>query len=173
MQKCAIFTYDNNMLSSDIKRSVLLLLHKKSHLSQQKNAMVRYFVGVYIINRTLQGHLRNETSLLILKNICPTRSHHAASLRSRNLEVMGTRKNGASKRETHLPRAPLVPIACYAGLCRLPCSHIMSSTSLVLKGLRHTMSSELTKFGSVLKQEKIRPTNLASITWYIAWVRRS
>jgi len=114
-QKSGIFTRDNNMLSSHIKRSVLLLLHKKSHLSQQKSAMVWYFVGGYIINRTLQGHLRNETSLLILKNICHTTSHHAASLCSRNLEVMGARKNGASKRETLLPRAPLVPIACYAG----------------------------------------------------------
>ena len=48
-------------------------------------------------------------------------------------------------------------------LSRLPCSHKMSSTSLGLKGLRHTMSSELTKLGSVLKREKIRPTNLSSI----------
>ena len=102
-QKCGIFTRDNNMLSSHINRSVPLLLHKKSHLSQQKSAMVWYFVGVYIINKTLQGNLRNETSLLILKNICHTRSHHVASLRSRNLEVMGATKNGASKRETRLP----------------------------------------------------------------------
>ena len=82
VQKYGIFTRDHNIVSSHIKWSLLLLLPYKSHLSQQKSAMVWYFVGVYIINRTLQGHLRNETSLLILKNVCHTRSHHAVSLHS-------------------------------------------------------------------------------------------
>ena len=73
-QKCGIFTCDKNILSSHIKRSLLLLLHNKSHLSQQK---IVIGIGVYIINRTLHGHLGNETSLLMLKNICHTR-HHVA-----------------------------------------------------------------------------------------------
>ena len=102
LQKCGIFGHDNNILSSHIKRPLLLLLPNKSHLSQQKSAMVWYFVGVYIINRTLQGHLGDETSLLILKNICHIRSHHAASLHSRHLEVMATRKNGACKRDMNV-----------------------------------------------------------------------
>ena len=102
VQKYGIFTRDNNIVSSHIKWSLLLLLPYKSHLSQQKSAMVWYFVGVYIINRTLQGHLRNETSLLILENVCHTRSHHAVSLHSGHLEVMGTRKNAACKRDTYV-----------------------------------------------------------------------
>ena len=50
------------------------MLHNKSHLSQHK---IVIGIGVYIINRTLHGHLGNETSLLMLKNICHTR-HHVA-----------------------------------------------------------------------------------------------
>ena len=47
--------------------SPLLWLHKKSHLSQEKNywsEMVWYFIDVYIINRTLHGRLeiRNFSS---------------------------------------------------------------------------------------------------------------
>ena len=74
MQKCGIFTPDNNILSLHIKRSLLLLLHNKSHLLQQT---IVIGTGVYIINKTLHGQLGNEASLLMLKNICHTR-HHAA-----------------------------------------------------------------------------------------------
>ena len=124
-QKCGIFTRDNNISSSHIKRSLLLLLHNKSHLLQQKSAIG---TGVYIINRTFTWPLGKW--------------------------------NFSSHIEKYLSY-------------KTPCSHIISSMSFWLKGLTHTMSSKLTKLGSVLKQEKIRPTNLASITWYIAWVRRS
>ena len=53
--KLDIFTCENNMLSSHVKISPLLWLHNKPHLSDRK--MLWYFIGVYIINRTLQGHL--------------------------------------------------------------------------------------------------------------------
>ena len=55
-----IFTCENSMLSSHAKRSPLLWLHNKSRLSQEKclTEMVLYFIGVYIINRTL--HNRSE-----------------------------------------------------------------------------------------------------------------
>ena len=39
----------------DVKISLLLWLHNKLHLSDRK--MLWYFIGVYIINRTLHGHL--------------------------------------------------------------------------------------------------------------------
>ena len=39
----------------DVKISLLLWLHNKPHLSDRK--MLWYFIGVYIINRTLHGHL--------------------------------------------------------------------------------------------------------------------
>ena len=56
-----------NMISSHVKISTLLWLHNKSCLSQEKNCfneMVWYFIGVYIINRTLHGRLeiRNFSS---------------------------------------------------------------------------------------------------------------
>ena len=56
-----------NLISSPVKISPLLWLHDKSRLSHQKNyvsEMVKYFIGVYIINRTLQGRLeiRNFSS---------------------------------------------------------------------------------------------------------------
>ena len=60
-----------NMISSHVKitcyRSPLLWLHNKSRLSnmfEAKSEMVWYFVGVYIINRTLHGRLeiRNFSS---------------------------------------------------------------------------------------------------------------
>ena len=61
-----IFTCENNMLSSHVKRSPLLWLHNKSRLSQEKclTEMVLYFIGVYIINRTLHSRLeiRNFSS---------------------------------------------------------------------------------------------------------------
>ena len=65
--KLDIFTFENNMLSSHVKISLLLWLHNKSQLSHQKNylsEMVWYFIGVYIINRTLHGRLeiRNFSS---------------------------------------------------------------------------------------------------------------
>ena len=46
-----IFTCENNMLSSHVKRTPLLWLHNKSRLSQEKclTEMVLYFIGVYII----------------------------------------------------------------------------------------------------------------------------
>ena len=40
VQKYGIFTRDHNIVSSHIKWSLLLLLPYKSHLSQQKSAMV-------------------------------------------------------------------------------------------------------------------------------------
>ena len=55
-----IFTCENNMLSSRVKRSPFLWLHNKSRLSQEKKClteMVLYFIGVYIINRTLHSRL--------------------------------------------------------------------------------------------------------------------
>ena len=56
-----------NLISSHMKISPLLWLHNKSLLSHQKNylsEMVWYFIGVYIINRTLHGRLeiRNFSS---------------------------------------------------------------------------------------------------------------
>ena len=54
-RKLDIFTCENNMLSSHMKISLLLWLHNKLHISDQK--MLWYFIGVYIINRTLHGHL--------------------------------------------------------------------------------------------------------------------
>ena len=61
-----IFTCENNMLSSHVKRTPLLWLHNKSRLSQEKclTEMVLYFIGVYIINRTLHSRLeiRNFSS---------------------------------------------------------------------------------------------------------------
>ena len=65
--KLDIFTCENNMLSSHVKISPLLWLHNKLRLSHPKNylsEMVWYFIGVYIINRTLHGHLeiRNFSS---------------------------------------------------------------------------------------------------------------
>ena len=53
--KLDIFTCENNMLSSHMKISPLLWLHNKPRLSDRK--MLWYFIGVYIINRTLHGHL--------------------------------------------------------------------------------------------------------------------
>ena len=62
-----IFTRENNMLPSNVKLSPLLWLHNKSRLSHQKTIKVKwfgYFIGVYIINRTLHGRLeiRNFSS---------------------------------------------------------------------------------------------------------------
>ena len=67
VQKHDILTHESNMLFSHVKRSPLLWLHNKSRLSQEKNCfseMVWYFIGVYIINRTLHGRLeiRNFSS---------------------------------------------------------------------------------------------------------------
>ena len=51
-----ISSCENNMLSSHVKISPLLRFHNKPHLSDPKNylsKMVWYFIGVYIIKRTL------------------------------------------------------------------------------------------------------------------------
>ena len=53
VQKYGIFTRDNNIVSSHIKWSLLLLLPYKSHLSQQKSAMAWYFVGAYYNNQNI------------------------------------------------------------------------------------------------------------------------
>ena len=66
--KLGIFTCENNMLSSHVKISPLLWLHNKPHLSDRK--MLWYFIGVYIINRTLHGHLEIPNfSSCVKKNI--------------------------------------------------------------------------------------------------------
>ena len=52
----------------DVKISLLLWLHNKPHLSDRK--MLWYFIGVYIINRTLHGHLEIPNfSSCVKKNI--------------------------------------------------------------------------------------------------------
>ena len=57
-----------NMISSQVKRSPLLWRHNNSRILQQeklfKREIVWNFIGVYIINRTLHGHLeiRNVSS---------------------------------------------------------------------------------------------------------------
>ena len=63
----SLTTYENNMLSSHVKILPLLWLHNKSSLSHQKNylsEMVWYFIGVYIIKRTLHGRLEILRSLV-------------------------------------------------------------------------------------------------------------
>ena len=50
MRKHDIFKYENNMLSSR-EISLLLWLHNKLHLSQQKT------ISVYVIKKTLHGCL--------------------------------------------------------------------------------------------------------------------
>ena len=71
-RKLDIFTCENNMLSSYVKISLLLWHHNKLHLSDKNclSKMVWYFIGVYIINRTLHGRLeiRNFSSR-VEKNI--------------------------------------------------------------------------------------------------------
>ena len=61
-RKHDIFTRENNVLFSRVQISLLLWLHNKSRLSQDK--MVWHFISVYIINRTLHGRLeiRNFSS---------------------------------------------------------------------------------------------------------------
>jgi len=55
-RKHDIFTSENNMLSSHVKRSPLLWLHIKRAF-RSESEMVWYFIGVYIINRTLHCRL--------------------------------------------------------------------------------------------------------------------
>ena len=60
------------MLFSHVKISPLLWLHNKSRLSQEKNCfseMVWYFIGVYIINRTLHGRLEIRNFSFRVENI--------------------------------------------------------------------------------------------------------
>ena len=54
----------NNMLSSNVKKSPLLWLHNKFPPFAAKSEMVWYFIGLYIIIRTLHGRLevRNFSS---------------------------------------------------------------------------------------------------------------
>ena len=62
-----------------VKISPLLWLHNKSRLSHQKTMKVKwfgYFIGLYIINRTLHGRWRYEIYLLVLKKYF-TRSLHS------------------------------------------------------------------------------------------------
>ena len=54
---------ENYTLFSHAKRSPLLWLHNKLHLLQQKAIKVKwfwYFIGVYIINRTLHEHVEMQ-----------------------------------------------------------------------------------------------------------------
>ena len=48
---------DDNMLFSHMKRSLLLWLHMKIVPFDAFREMIKYFIGVYIINRILHGHL--------------------------------------------------------------------------------------------------------------------
>ena len=73
--KLDIFTCQNNMLSSHVKISPLLWLHNKLHLSDRK--MLWYFIGVYIINRTLHGHLEIPNFSSCVKKKCFTRLLHS------------------------------------------------------------------------------------------------
>ena len=65
------FTRENNMLSSHVKRSPLLWLHNGTFRS--KSETVWDFIGVYIINRTLHGHL--ELRNFSKKNFISPSSH--------------------------------------------------------------------------------------------------
>ena len=49
MQKHDIFTRENNMFSSHVKRSPLLWLHNKSYLSQQKAIKVKWFGVSFVL----------------------------------------------------------------------------------------------------------------------------
>ena len=63
MWKQDIFTCENNMLPSHTKRSLSLWLQDKSCLLQPKkhqSEMVWYFIGLYIINRTLHSYLEMQ-----------------------------------------------------------------------------------------------------------------
>ena len=65
-------TRENNLLFSYVKISPLLWLHNKSRLSQEKNCfreMVWYFIGVYIINRILDGRLEMRNFSSRVENI--------------------------------------------------------------------------------------------------------
>ena len=65
-------TRENNLLFSYVKISPLLWLHNKSRLSQEKNffsEMVWYFIGVYIINRILDGRLEMRNFSSRVENI--------------------------------------------------------------------------------------------------------
>ena len=58
----------------------LLWLHNKSRLSQEKNCfgeMVWYFIGVYIINRTLHGRLEIRNFSSRVENISLVRCAHS------------------------------------------------------------------------------------------------
>jgi len=55
--KHSIFTHENKLLSSNVKRSLLLWLHNKWHLLQQKWNGLGFHRCLCIINRTLHGCL--------------------------------------------------------------------------------------------------------------------
>ena len=98
------------MLSSHIKRSPLLQLHNKLCLLQQ-NVMVWYFIGVYIINKTLHGHLeiRNFSSCdekyftrllgLLVKYFSTLKETFCISARPCNI-LYATEKKGKTQGET-------------------------------------------------------------------------
>ena len=80
-QKHDIFTCENDMLFSHVKRSLLLWLHNTLHPSQQKkklSKMVWYFTGVYIIKiEYYMAACRYKFSLLVFKNIPLVRCTHS------------------------------------------------------------------------------------------------
>ena len=65
------------MLSSHVKRSLLLWLHIKLTPFDSFCEMIYYFIDVYIINRILHDAWRYEISLLGLKNISLVRCTHS------------------------------------------------------------------------------------------------
>ena len=88
----------NNMLFPHVKISPLLSVHNKSRLSRDKtyrfSEMVGYFIGVYIINRTLHGcleirnfssHVENISLVCVIfqhlrRNFVSRRSHVISSI---------------------------------------------------------------------------------------------
>ena len=63
------------MLFSHVKMSPLRWLHKKSGLLQEKT--VWYFIGVYIINRTLHDRLEIRIFSSRVENISLVRCTHS------------------------------------------------------------------------------------------------
>ena len=73
-------TRENNLLVSYVKISPLLWLHNISRLSQEKNCfseMVWYFIGVYIINRILDGRLEIRNFSSRVENISLVHCAHS------------------------------------------------------------------------------------------------
>ena len=80
------------MLFSDVKRSPLLWLHKKSHLNfaakKYFTEMVWHFIGVYVINRKLHGRLeiQNFSSCVEIKISLPVLIQNFSSCHLRVLK---------------------------------------------------------------------------------------